>query len=59
MFWVAMLGLTLIASLSEGSLLKGLLGRCIGMILGTIGVSAVGGESRFTFGVRPSRAAWS
>lgn len=51
MFWVAMLGLTLIASLSEGSLLKGLLGGCIGMILGTIGVSAVGGESRFTFGV--------
>lgn len=51
MFWVAMLGLTLIASLSEGSLLKGLLGGAIGMILGTIGVSPVGGESRFTFGV--------
>jgi putative tricarboxylic transport membrane protein len=51
MFWVAILGLTLIASLSEGSLLKGLLGGAIGMILATVGVSPVGGESRFTFGV--------
>jgi len=50
-FWVAMLGLTLIASLSEGSLLKGLLGGALGMILGTIGVSPIGGETRFTFGL--------
>jgi putative tricarboxylic transport membrane protein len=49
-FWVAMLGLTLIASLSEGSLLKGLLGGAIGIMLGTIGVSPIGGESRFTLG---------
>jgi putative tricarboxylic transport membrane protein len=50
-FWVAMLGLTLIASLSEGSLLKGLLGGTIGIMLGTIGVSPIGGESRFTLGI--------
>ncbi|MFZ0242816.1 MAG: tripartite tricarboxylate transporter permease [Desulfobacterales bacterium] len=50
-FWVAMLGLTLIASLSEGSILKGLLGGAIGMILGTIGVAPIGGETRFTFGM--------
>jgi len=50
-FWVAMLGLTLIASLSEGSLLKGLLGGALGMILGTIGVAPIGGETRFTFGL--------
>ncbi|GAI43413.1 unnamed protein product, partial [marine sediment metagenome] len=50
-FWVAMLGLTLIASLSEGSLLKGLLGGTLGMILGTIGVAPIGGETRFTFGL--------
>jgi len=49
-FWVAILGLTLIASLSEGSLLKGLLGGTIGIMLGTIGVSPIGGESRFTLG---------
>ncbi len=50
-FWVAMLGLTLIASLSEGSLLKGLLGGALGMMLGTIGVAPIGGETRFTFGL--------
>ena len=50
-FWVAMLGLTLIASLSEGSLLKGLLGGAIGMMFGTIGVAPIGGETRFTFGM--------
>lgn len=51
MFWVAVLGLTLIASLSSDSLLKGALGGCIGLILGTVGVSPVGGETRFTFGI--------
>ncbi len=50
-FWVAMLGLTLIASLSEGSLFKGLLGGTLGILLGTIGVSPIGGESRFTLGI--------
>jgi putative tricarboxylic transport membrane protein len=50
-FWVAMLGLTLIASLSSGSLLKGLLGGALGMLLGTIGVSPIGGETRFNFGL--------
>lgn len=50
-FWVAMLGLTLIASLSGGSLLKGFLGGTIGMFLGTIGVAPIGGETRFTFGI--------
>lgn len=50
-FWVAMLGLTLIASLSEGSILKGLMGGAFGMLLGTIGVAPIGGETRFTFGL--------
>ena len=49
-FWVAVLGLTLIASLSEGSILKGLLGGTIGIMLGTMGVAPIGGETRFTFG---------
>lgn len=51
MFWVALLGLTLVASLSSGSLLKGLLGGCIGMLLSTVGVSPIGGETRFIFGM--------
>src|SRR5699024_2107204 len=49
-FWVAILGLTMIATLSAGSMMKGLLGGCIGLLLGTIGISPVGGESRYTFG---------
>ena len=52
-FWVAMLGLTLIASLGTGSVLKGLLGGALGVLLGTVGVSPIGGEVRFTFGVTP------
>jgi putative tricarboxylic transport membrane protein len=49
-FWVAVLGLSLIGALSTGSLVKGLLGGAIGMLIGTIGVSPLGGESRFLFG---------
>ncbi|MBM9603896.1 tripartite tricarboxylate transporter permease [Desulfopila inferna] len=50
-FWVAILGLTLIASLSEGSSIKGMMGGALGMIIGTIGVAPIGGETRFTFGM--------
>ncbi|MCL1629760.1 tripartite tricarboxylate transporter permease [Roseibaca sp. V10] len=56
MFWVAILGLTLIGSLATGSVLKGLLGGAIGLIIGTIGISPIGGESRFTFGWPPLQA---
>lgn len=49
-FWVAMLGLTLIGSLAEGSLAKGLLGGMIGVLISLIGVAPIGGESRFNFG---------
>lgn len=50
-FWVAILGLTLIAGLSEGSAMKGFLGGALGMVIGTIGVAPIGGETRFTFGL--------
>jgi putative tricarboxylic transport membrane protein len=50
-FWVAILGLTLIASLSEGSSMKGMMGGALGMVIGTIGVAPIGGETRFTFGM--------
>jgi len=53
MFWVAILGLTLIGTLSTGSVLKGLLGGALGLLIGTIGISPIGGESRFTFGWPP------
>jgi putative tricarboxylic transport membrane protein len=49
-FWVAILGLTLIGSLSSGTLLKGLMGGALGVLISIIGVSPIGGESRFTYG---------
>jgi len=49
-FWLAIFGLTLISALSEGNLLKGLIGGCIGMLLTTIGVAEVSADIRFTFG---------
>lgn len=49
-FWIAILGLTMIATLSSGSMLKGLIGGAFGLLLSTIGIAPIGGESRFTFG---------
>ena len=49
-FWIAIFGLTIIISMASGSLIKGLIGGVIGLLLGTIGVAPVGGEVRFTFG---------
>jgi putative tricarboxylic transport membrane protein len=47
-FWLALFGLTLIAALSVGNTLKGLIGACIGLFLSTIGVAVVGGDVRYT-----------
>ncbi|MBB6453671.1 putative tricarboxylic transport membrane protein [Salirhabdus euzebyi] len=55
-FWIAMLGLTMIATLSSGSMLKGLMGGAVGLLISTIGISPVGGESRYTFGFSPLQA---
>lgn len=49
-FWVAMFGLTIIISMSTGSLFKGLVGGALGLLLATVGISPVGGDVRFTFG---------
>lgn len=46
-FWLAIFGLTLIASLDEGSTIKGLIGGCIGMLLAMVGVAEVGGDIRY------------
>lgn len=48
-FWLAVLGLTLVASLSKGTLLKGLLGACLGLLISFTGSAVVGGDMRFTF----------
>jgi putative tricarboxylic transport membrane protein len=46
-FWLAILGLTLIGSLSEGSILKGMAGGATGLLIATVGVADVGGDIRY------------
>jgi len=49
-FALILLGLTCIVSVSEGSLLKGLVAGSIGLFLGCVGGDPITGEARFTFG---------
>ena len=48
---VAVLGMTIIASLSQESTIKGLLAGCLGLLLSTIGMDPISGSPRFTFGM--------
>lgn len=49
-FWLAVFGLTIIATLSTGSMLKGLMGGAFGLLLSTVGIAPIGGDMRYTFG---------
>jgi putative tricarboxylic transport membrane protein len=49
LFWVAILGVTVIGSLGSESVLKGLLAGAIGLWLATIGYDPVLGEERFVY----------
>ncbi len=49
-FWLAIFGLSLIAALSEGSLLKGLAGGALGLIISCIGIAEISADVRLTFG---------
>jgi putative tricarboxylic transport membrane protein len=49
-FMLSILGLTFVASLSGGALLKGIIAGGIGLFLATIGIAPVSGVKRFTFG---------
>lgn len=49
-FWLAVFGLSLIAALSTGDFLKGVIGACFGLLLAMIGISETSAEVRFTFG---------
>jgi len=51
MFSLVLFSLTLIASLGDKSLIKGLLGGVFGLILAAIGIDDTGGTLRFTFGL--------
>jgi putative tricarboxylic transport membrane protein len=49
-FSLGILGLSVIASLSGGSLIKALIAAVIGLMIATIGTDPVSGVTRFTFG---------
>lgn len=49
-FALTLLGLTLVTSLSGESMLKGIMSGVFGLILACVGIDAVSGEERFTFG---------
>jgi putative tricarboxylic transport membrane protein len=49
-FSLGVLGLSVIASLSGGSLIKGLIAAVIGLMIATVGTDPVSGVTRFAFG---------
>jgi len=49
-FWLTVLGLTTIAALSSGNLIKGLAGGGLGIAISLIGLDPYWGTPRFTFG---------
>ncbi|GAA0307568.1 tripartite tricarboxylate transporter permease [Halarchaeum salinum] len=55
-FALAFFGLTIIASVSGDSLVKGLLSGLVGMLLATVGLDPALGYPRFTFGFTPLTA---
>jgi len=50
LFAVAVLGMTIIGSLSQGSVFKGLLSGAIGVMVAMVGMDSISGAARFTFG---------
>ena len=49
LFWLAIIGVTIIGSLDSSSVVKGLLSGCIGLWLATIGFDDILGTQRFIF----------
>jgi len=49
-FWLGIFGLTIISTLSSGSMFKGFLAGALGLLLSTIGMAPIGGDVRLTFG---------
>lgn len=49
-FALGILGLSVIASMTSGSLIKGLAAATIGLMIATIGTDPISGVNRFTFG---------
>ena len=49
-FWLTAFGLTIIATLASKSIIKGLIGGAVGLLISTIGIAPIEGSVRFTFG---------
>jgi putative tricarboxylic transport membrane protein len=49
-FWLGIFGLTIISTLSTGSVIKGFLAGAVGMLLSAVGMADIGGDIRLTFG---------
>jgi putative tricarboxylic transport membrane protein len=49
-FALGILGLSVIASVAEGSLIKALMAALVGLMIATVGTDPLSGVSRFTFG---------
>ncbi|RCX19358.1 putative tricarboxylic transport membrane protein [Anaerobacterium chartisolvens] len=49
-FALALFGISIITSVSSGSILKGLMGGALGLFISTIGVDGMTGKMRFDFG---------
>ncbi len=50
LFFVMLLGMTIVMSVSGESMIKGLMAGCFGLFLSTIGLDSQTGATRFTFG---------
>ena len=49
-FALAVLGLSCVSSIGTNSQIKSLIGACVGLLLATVGIDAITGVTRFTFG---------
>ena len=49
-FWLGVFALTIMGAIAGKSIVRGLAGGLIGLMLGTVGIAASGGTTRFTFG---------
>ena len=49
-FALAIFGLSVIASVSGDSILKGIISGCLGILIAEVGMDAISGMARFTFG---------
>ncbi len=49
-FWLCIFGLSTIAAMSQGNVLKGLISGALGVLISTIGLDPMQGLPRFTFG---------